>query len=416
MNIASKEQLKTLANASQEAYVAVLRGASPEDAVVKVARDRKFTEPWVGTMCELTNRALAADHIENAPPEKRASDHPIVHTDAVVARLFPARPQEQGAKAASLAEPTPGEVFRAGDGMAKAASAVVAAPEPFFGSNYDDCLHRLHKYKQKMARAQEFYHDDLVQIEQDVKRASAKAASALLASGIPLADAEERSLHFFGCDAKQAFDLIEPYMPKSARLQGEPRIFTTNPWDMSPWREVDEAVLQMRKSALDYGQVSVVHKIAMAAHDEIVSGLKEAVEGHRKQAGFAGTMAADIGADVGLLKYYNKDKDKDKPGTPDSVVTAGMGPEDVQGLQSISARQSLAAAMNDEVIKRSPMAKQMEVFNRIAEVSPRAALKADTLVPMMRQALEGDKSTFALKQQQDIEGGLAQAQDPMTAK
>jgi hypothetical protein len=411
---ADMTMLQTLADAAREAYDSVLvSGKAPLDAVTKVAAEHRFTEPWTERLCELTNRLLAMDHMTNSPPEKRASDHPLVKTEDVVARLFPATIGPMSKAASTPAAPTPGEIFRPGASMEKAASAAAEPAQPaapFGGGSFIGALDGLRKYRTKMAHADELYRDDKVRIETDVRLAMAKAAATIEQYALSFQDVEERAIHRLGPDARSAMDMIAPFMhTKVARFTGEPRIFTTNPWEGSPWKEVDQAVEQMCKSALDYMGATWVHKMAMSIVRKLDAGLKDVAQTTAKRAGFSESL---MEAGKGALGA-----DPNKGPSFDSVITAGLAPEDVQSLRIVNARQALAEAMSDPIIKSFPLHRRLQEFNRIGEVSPRASTSASTLIPLLREALANqDVSPFALKQRQEVESSLAQSQDPMVSK
>jgi hypothetical protein len=410
MNVASKQSLTKLADVAKEAYESVLAGENPDQAVIKAARSHELTENWTGRVCELTNRLIAYDHMLTAPAEKRASDHPVVHPDKVMAEMFPAEPGRIEAKAASIAKPMPGETFRAKPNMAKAASAKSVEAKPFGGGNYSDSLTRLDLFRRKMARADELFHDDCYAMEERIRTALNKAANAIRYSRFSFKDIEERVAHEFSPDAIKVMDKIAERLTKVARFTGDPRIFTTDPWSRTPFAEVDQAILEVRQSAFDYQNRKAIHKAAKSILADINEGIKKAANAN-KSAGFAGdAVSGMLGMQLG-----GDTKKTQNVGTKEDIMTAGVDPASEQELDGIQGRHALATALADPVIHKHSknLSKVMAAFNQISETTPKAALNSETLIPMLRSVLEGhDKSVFDIKQQQDIETALAGTQDP----
>ena len=400
---ASQAELANVAEAAEQAYRDIVAGGDPTDSVVKAATAHELTESWTARACELTNRLVALDHIETAPAEKRAADHPVVDPTAVQKVMFPERltpPVKK--KGLKTQEPE----------MHKAASAIpVELPS---GMSQDDRIYVVVKFARKLRNMPDFLRTEIAEVESRVQGSISKAARAVLTTGnlTKFSDVEERVASHFGGDGvmvmNEVANNLDVGMTKLARFTGEPRVFTTDPWSSSPYREIDEAILEVRKSALDLWTYRTLEKLATRVLATLDDGLRKAA--NLKRAGLGDTLTTMVTSPLST--------GKPNPVTDQDVLTAGVDPDDVEELNAISAREALVEALSDPILKRnkSGVAGIIRAFNSVSQSAPIAARQADTLIPMLREKLQsGDDSTFSLAQRQKIESGLAAKRDPFTA-
>lgn len=428
MNKASSPDLKKLHEAANDVYQAVVKGASPTDAVVKVAADLSMSRNWTQRLCEVTNRLLTLDYQAKAEPDKRANSHPLVDTDAVMAATFPTT--VAGTKAASVAvvvAPASGSrrytyanVSGSTEKSASADAHDFGPGDPLGGSNAEDVLRRGENLLRQLKTAGSIY--------RTVKAAAATASAELVVTAIKAikqakvdsAAVEERAVAWFGKDAHAVFGQMQERCPGLTRFQGTPRPFTTNPWDQSPYREIKEAVIGMRQHALSLDTYARVNDIAsrgaaMLEHGiRRVAGVKQAGGALEGVAGVARTAASIQPAkkvyDILQGGEGGVSKDMATPFAFD-MTTAGLKPEDVSFLNGIQSREALVHALRDPVIQRSSLVDIIKMYNRLGTAAPRGMMNEASLVSALRQSLEAEQSTHDVEQLQKIETGLANQAD-----
>lgn len=89
MKKATDEELSKLHLAASDVYNAIKSGADVNDSIIKVAKREEYNENWTRRLCEISNRLLTLDHMENAEGKKVAAEHELVDIEKVVDDLFP---------------------------------------------------------------------------------------------------------------------------------------------------------------------------------------------------------------------------------------------------------------------------------------------------------------------------------------
>ena len=413
MQRADQADLQRLHDASASVYALVTAGTSPDDAVVKVAGDQGFTRNWTERLCEVTNRLMAVDHLERATPEKRASDHPLVDTEAVLARRFPTAVETL--KAASGRSFISGPVryadlpttTKAASGATHAIAA--AACSPLGGSNRADVLHRAQALMRTLKQASADRTTALSDATYRIAGLAKQAAAAVESSGVKLRDLEERATAWFGNDAKQAFDVIAARCADRSRFSGEPRAFTTNPWGTEPFKQAAEVIIACRQEALNVQTHVKLAEIAGRVADQVAERIRGVAAAERPATE---KQAFGLGDLKGLTSPPQKPNAQG--GNPADAALAGLTPEDVQFLNSIKAREALVAALRDPVIARNDLSQVTKTYNRFSDAAPRAFMNEASLVTLLRSALEHpDQGPHDLQQMQNVEKGLASHQNPL---
>jgi len=398
-----------LAGVAFEVFEDIQGGKSPNESAIKRARNNSLSEEWTRRVCELTNRMVAMNHFENAESTKRAGEYPTIDADAVIGTLFPVDIAST-TKAAHVAEPVPGERFMGPVGqMAKAASTERKPCVHARRMSTEGIFHKAAMLAQRLKRdVDSNYSQSRYAINRDISEAFKKAANALV--GADWQSIEERMLHRYGEESRVVMDLISQYMPKHAnvkRFDGKPRVFTTNPWETSPFKECQHAIGVWKQAAIRLENAQCVHRFAGAVRDKLHVLFKEASANKDASAISAMMMARIMG-----LKDMGDDK-VDKPDR-DDILLAGIKPQDIQNMRAMAAREALAAAVTDPVISSYPLSKITQSFNRISHSTPRIALDPEALVSLMRRDLEEpDRSMFDIEQQQKVEKQLSEKSDPM---
>ena len=195
MDKASVKDLASLNESAAAVFGRIIVGDDPTEAVVKAAKAASYTKPWASRLCEITNRLLAVQRIEEGG-EKSASDYPIVHTDEILSRLFPTGPAAVE-KFASAGPIQPGRQWRYADihtGTTKQAS-VNEPPSsnrrPDFGDE-QSLLNRASVLCTTLKSAGGAIRDHKADAEYTLTPLCKMAATAIADSGIKAADIEER--------------------------------------------------------------------------------------------------------------------------------------------------------------------------------------------------------------------------------
>ena len=414
MNRASDKTLKLLHDTAQTVYSEVLKGSDPEDTIVTTAKAASYSKAWTSRLCEITNRLMAVDHIDRAKGDKAASEHPLVDTERVLTRLFPTT--VQGKKAASVAQgstllPRAYRYSQISKPTEKAAS-ITESPrgEGLCGFPTEQAvLDRADVLRQTLKVAQTIVGDRREAALVELAPLCKMAASAIRESGINPTEIEERAVAWFGKDAHEAMRAIGSFAGGFTQFQGEPRVFTTNPWNKVPYSHVKAAVIALRQNVLELDTRERVMDIARRTEAQLSQGMRKAA-GAKEGAGIIGTSLL-----LGMPERISKATHPDKA-TGQDLSLAGITAEDIQFLNSIKARQALVGALNHEGIERQDLGDVVRTYNRMGEGYGHTAMNETALISMLRQALEQpDIGGTDIRQFQDVEKGLAQQQDVTTA-
>ena len=404
---ATSQDMINLQKAASQVYLSIKAGEDPENAVVKTAQDQGYNSNWVQRLCEVTNRLLVVDHIENAPEEKRAAGHPLVDPQEVIDKMFPA---QLTAKAASARIVMPlARPCRTTSEFVKAAST--ALNSDVLEVDPKGLLDRAEKYIRQMKTAAQCARDEINWITDKIGHLSKNASRLIMDEELDFSEVEKRAVAYFGDDARYAMSIIGRHFQDHEPLEGRPPVYTTTNWDKSAaTRAVREMVIETRRAALDINDNISREKVASKIEGALKAGLKN-ISDQEKKAG-AGTSA--------FLRYMASPMTKEDPepekATEQDLMLAGLDPEDIALMNSVRARQALLAALSDPVIARSDLNSVVDAYNRISSIAPRAVMNEGALPVLLRQALEQpDQSVHDLTQVETMEQGLASQADPMRA-
>lgn len=408
MDKASAKDLESLNESAATVFGQIIAGDDPTGAVVKTAKAASYTKPWASRLCEITNRLLAVQRIEEGG-EKSASDYPVVDTKEVLDTLFRTGPTPVE-KASSVGLIQPGRQWRYSDiqmGTTKQASVntqPVVNRLPDFGDE-QSLLNHASALCTTLKSAAGAVREHKADAEYTLTPLCKMAASAIADSGIRAADIEERAVAYFGKDAHAVMGAIAGFARGDFdRFEGEPRVFTTNPWNKEPFSNVKEAVIAFRQNAYMLGIHEKVAKIVSKAEAQLRQGIKD-----------AGVRLREEKEAAGILPYLVA-KDTAKRLTPEGSTqmdlnTAGLTPEEVSFYGSVRARQALVGALKDPVIARRDLNDVVRTYNRILDSAPWTAQDEPALTAALRLALEQDMGGTDIKLNQDVEKGLAQRAD-----
>ena len=408
MNRASDTSLRVLHDAAEVVYKQISDGADPKQAVKSAATAAKYSKAWTSRLCEITNRLIACDHIDIADGEKAAGEHPVVETDQVLEELFPTTVvtlSDVKAAAASIPHSWNARPYRYSDipaPMVKQASEKQADARPRLGGFPDEqaALDRADVVRRRFDDAVGMVREKRAEAEYELAPLCKLAVTAIKESGLNPAEIEERAVAWFGKDAHAVMSAIGGFAGGFKRFKGEPRIFTTDPWDRAPFSNVKAAVIAFRQNALELDIRQTVEDIAKRASSQIRQGI-------HKAANVIGTASL-----AALAKSKLNEASSPKESDEDDIHTAGLTPEHVAYLNTIRAKQALVPALNDPVISRMDLNDVVRAYNRIANVVPRSFMNGTTLITMLRQALEQpDLGATDIALMQNVEKGLAQQQD-----
>jgi hypothetical protein len=419
MKRAGEDALQLLHETAASVYEQSAAGANPTQCVIKASKEASMTKAWTERLCEVTNRLLTVDHLENAPADKRAAAHPLVNKDEVLETLFPATlAPAPTRKAASAGNPFVTYTYRDVFSSEKAASTKAAADEkdmdPLGGSNEKDILQRAIGLQRTLKLAAGEVGTITYAGEQRVSSLADICAKAVKKACIPLQTLEERALHWFGKDTIKAADILAVRLPVQPRFKAaSPRTFTTAwPKDASPYKEFSDLLIAAREEAL---RIKLAQDTAAVATK--FARLIDLKLNHisKQAAGKVSELGSHAINEKVLSALVPEGGDKGESSSGDlDLITAGVKPEDAQFANSIQARMALVGALKDPVIARRDLSDVVKAYNRFADTSPRAFMHESSLTSLLRHTLEQpDQAPHDLAQMQQLEKGLA-AQDDIT--
>jgi len=406
MNKASGQDIQRLRDSADEVLRLISAGETPTDAVVKVAGDRRLTQEWTSRLAEISNRLLTLDHFETAGTQKAAS-HPLVEIDAVRRQLFPTTLRKVAGLRAGQAVVEPvlrdmRNLRRRRVGELTEKVAAVSPPEPHLLSNEQDILRRAELAIESLKMADSDHRVALAESHRQAGLAAKIASRAILRGSVNPLELEERAVAWYGRDAVTAMDIAAQHInTKLARLQAEPRIFTTNPWDRSPYREFGNLVITIRQEAVKVAMADDIHAVAAKVRGVYESLLHTLA---------TGTKVAAISLDPFLGLRERAAVPADASADRD-IRLAGISPEDVAMINGLRAREALVGALRDPVVARADLGRVMRAYNILGDSSPRGMLNEATLTALLRSSLEREQEPFDIERAQSIERGLSAKDD-----
>lgn len=405
----SKQQEAELVDSVMQAIKLANAGTHPNDAIVKVASDKKFNRHYVNRMVEAFNTSKSIKHRKEASGEAKAAAFDIADPEVIFKTLYPENvPAPAETKAAdwqpSGTDVEETRVFNLESAPVVAKRADVrshgkADLDMVVGRAFDD-MHRQAQvvtgWQQKMADAREHLTSKICELAEYFRSNTHE----------PFANVESAVLSF-DKSAKSLMDVVWD-MAKRDKLGNDKRASVAAKVkyaDRTPYVLVND-IFNLRR---EYAEATV--KCASAATEllEFRKGLNDRLTMLTK----SGNVLAPMMLGMMLPK-----------GTTEGMKAIDSKPslEDITSVDFEAERKGIQAQMllhdmmkHDEVLNKVAPQKILSAFNDISTVAPRAIESPMIMRGLLRKAVESESSDpYEVANLVNIETGLKKRDAPFT--
>lgn len=435
-----KDAEDRLLNLVKEVQAHVSEGASPNDAIVKVARDNQVTNDLLPLIVQAHNVGTQSYQREKCSGKGtlcKVADFPIARIEEIREQLYPSQPvssavlKQANAVSADYSRP-PTPVLSYETPRTKQASAALAPAEPLPTGYVGDPKTNV----MKMASAKR----EVMQEIDQAKTAELRCRDQYLAhmgrvvgyfkqadyNRLPLAEVEYNAVQLWG---PLAADVIKyaaiNSRTKEARASGPPRLARAVIQTEAPYawiksaiaaaREyVDAKTLSSRLEKEAQGKIAAIERPFCDRHPdrppptETLTQSQPSSSGQSKAAFFAPVMAGIAGASAKGMSAGQNRIDK---GLSDMELALD-DPKHDDELRGIEAKAMLNDLLaNDEVISGFDPGEVSEAYNEITSLSPSAATQPALMRPLLRKRLTaGAVEPFEAQQMADVEKTMRQTE------
>jgi hypothetical protein len=434
-----KEAEERLLQSVRDVQSYIVDGDTPDDAIVKVARERRLHPDMLPLLVQATNVGRQGYQREKCSGQGvlcQIAEFPLARIENVKAALYPAKPAAPSAvlKAATVSKeysqpPKPVPVYEKA-AMEKVASAKL--PDSYFqqptpGYQGDPKTNVMRMQSQKMAVQQEISNAKVAEItaRDQFLTAMGRVASYFKTAShdrLPLAEVEWNARRIFGPLATDVFNYVST-RTKEARASDPPRV--ARPVDVAaePYVSIKAAIENAVKYAdarqavkdLEAGAAEKIAEITRPFYDRHTTGTTRVLGAVSstyspvKVGSLLTSVAAGMGANLGAGM---RSAVSPKP-TTDLISDIGLELDDPQHndeLKAIESKGMLNDFMaNDEVIAGFDPQEVAEAYNEIVQLAPSSAAQPAIMRPLLRKRLSaGAVEPFEAQQMADIEKTVRQ--------
>lgn len=428
----SKDEAVLIA-AVKEASDLVHDGLTPDEAIIKVASERRLTPGMINVLCQgyNTGRQLQQMRSSDTAVEKFAS-FPLANPSRVIAAVYAG-----GAKKAAAAPPAATlarrqeENARQRAGLTKAASAPLALveqpPGPLGPPEPGIAMQRAYATFQRAKRAFEEKRRHASAMEDRLRAAITKLAGDV-AGGPALATVEAVAVNKYGDAVRPLFDALaaSPALSRQKRAADACVIRDEVNFRRPPFSTLDRCVELGREAATARREREEAYEQACKAAEDcgLPFGKRLAAEsgeqpsrrqpsydpseeGARKEA-FLTSPAFGIAAGNAVGKMIG-DVPKTKSDMIEDQWLELEDPSHHNELRKIRAHAMLNSMMTDpeDPISGFDPDQVVTAFNEINQLAPRLAEQPAVMRPLLQRRLQGNVQPFEAKEIADIEKGIA---------
>lgn len=434
-----KEAEERLLQSVRDVQSYIVDGDTPDDAIVKVARERRLHPDMLPLLVQATNVGRQGYQREKCSGQGvlcQIAEFPLARIENVKAALYPAKPVAPSAvlKTSSVSKeysqpPKPVPSYEKA-AMEKVASAKL--PDSYFqqpapGYQGDPKTNVMRMQSQKMAVQRELADAKVAEITARDRylAAMSRVANYFKTAShdrLSVAEVEWNARKLLGPLATSVFDFVAT-RTKEARASGPPRVARPVLLTQEPYASI--------KAAIDNGYKYVeakqhVAKLTAEAETKIAEITRPFYDRHTagttrvlgavsstyspvKVGSLLTSVAAGVGANLGAGM-----RSAVQPKTTSELISdIGLELDDPQHndeLRAIESRGMLNDFMaNDEVISGFDPQEVAEAYNEIVQLAPSAAAQPAIMRPLLRKRLSaGAVEPFEAQQMADIEKTVRQ--------
>lgn len=441
MKAPSEKEEALLIAAVKQAADLVETGASPDDAIVKVATEHKLTPGMISILCQGYNTGRQLDQMRSADTAlQKYASFPLASPARVIAAVFGSKAEKRayelppaGVLARRRAEHDRGGLTKA------AADAPGAEPAPKAEAAAAHCEPAAAQRRAygKYERAKRAYEEGrrAASAAEDRLRVELAKLAADMVGGPPLATVEAVSRNKFGAVVGPLFDALAamPQFARQKRAQDAGVIKELVDPRQAPYSTVARCVELGRglhaarleqervyaeacKSAEDCGlpfasELAAKSGAATSRRQHSSSHPSPAAEAEERSLlkdAFLNTPAFGMAAGQAIGKIVG-DVPKTKADMIEDQWLELEDPAHHNELRKIRAHAMLNSMMTDpdDPISGFEPDQVVTAFNEINQLAPRLAEQPAVMRPLLQRRLQGNVQPFEAKEIADIEKGIA---------
>lgn len=397
-------------------------GATPTEALLKVARDGDFLPGQIRLMASAYNTARSTMQREiGADTLEKAASFPVADARIVLEELYPtevksAAAQEQAVSVSSEYSEAPHwyRRIRSVQKMAKLAAPISLTDKPWEPPPRDPKEEARRVYNEKVAyqRHVEELRRQATALEDKLHEQFDKLASYFRSpANLPYADVRTNVEIMHGNEGSAVMRYLDAHLPKLAKRA------SSNPWHAvnkaaEPYASIDR-VIKLAQDLLD----------ARAAHAKAAEGLaakEAAVYGEPPPSLLDGLVEkkavgpAELAGVQGAVEVFKRSLPAQK--SPEEqmqsqlrALSDPMHEQKIRQLQTQAMLQDLF--LTDPVLKGYDPIEVAQSFNEISRMAPRLAGQPLAMSAMLRKRMQqGGFDPFEVSQMIDTEGKLRSTQ------
>jgi hypothetical protein len=437
-----KEAEEQLLNHVRDVQSYIVDGDSPDDAIVKVARDARMHPDMLPLLVQAVNvgrQGYQREKFSGTGILNQVAEFPLARIENIKAALYPAKPQQPSgvlkasAVSADYGRPPKPVISYEKAAHAKLASAKLPAsffvqPEVGYKGDPKTKVARMQTAKEQVARE-----IDNAKVAEVTARDRFLVAMGRVAdyfkqadyNRLSLAEVEWNAERLYGALATDVIDYVAARnRSKEARAAVAPRIARPVLPSDRPYADIRLAIDLGRKYADARRHVKDLEGAATEKIAQIMRPFSEHFptppmgllgrppqdfSGQNKAASLLTAIGAGIGSGVGgSMRQAMQPK-----ATPDLISDMGMELDDpahndeLNGIEAKAMLNDLLA--NDEVISGFDPQEVSEAYNEITQLAPSSATQPALMRPLLRKRLTaGAVEPFEAQQIADIEKTVRQ--------
>lgn len=383
-------------------------GASPNEAIQKVAEEQQFSAPFIARMVEGFNKSKSVHILKNAAESERAKPFELANTATIVAAIFPDDVSEKQEKVAcEVPQQDFSRIDFKGGGMEKAAEG---SPQPVTLPVHSFAA-RLEKYASFCGKVLETLSFNVAKRRRAFNKHLEKSARELQKLSPP-------QLKKVAQAVTNGYPETGPKLLKILRQKSRchlPELEKTAHGVIFPSEEPFLSIANVYKSAGAWADACNAQAIFEKDAKEGAGMFRQFLQGegefgHVKTAAGVSDVYKSFAGSMLAGKRLGDEAAKAKKEEP---LTDVLDPEVINRLQELEARKSLMQLMlYDEDLAKYETPEIVSAYNAAVSTVPEAYKHSAVLKNLMIQNLEtgGVKDPFQLKQEADIGKSLAETE------
>tara|TARA_R110002020_G_scaffold16515_11_gene58288 strand:- start:823 stop:2205 length:1383 start_codon:yes stop_codon:yes gene_type:complete len=446
-NLTSGDEQKLLEGVKQAVHYVDENGMSPNEALMKVAKDMSLTPGFVrATVSAFNNGRQVSQWRANDSVLDKLAGFPIADYDEIHRGIWGGTEKEANEKYVSLGDEIHSDYQKAPqwakeDDLSKLATMDLGIEKAAEAEEIPAYIQEHENTKKAYVAWNSYDHAKRAQEDARVKESAAKDALtmrlALLTNylkkfardRLPFDVIEKAAQSYYGTRGTALMDILAERFPNEKRAADTKRY-----WDKPLSRDAEPFTFMHNaiKAAADLNEAAAALKMAKQAREEAKEALLPFVPAPTQPKSEKDTTFSISLIDGGvgekearllpavligdkLQKSMGSDDTLDREVT--SIENKLNSPEHNDDLRRIRAQVMLAEMMGDpdNPISEYPPEEVMSRYNELAQLAPRISEQSAAMQPLLAKRLAGQTEPFEIKEISDIEKGLKETSEGSTA-